>query len=100
MREDYEEITAAGAQILAVTTDDLTHADLAVERLGLQFPVLQDPDGRVSSEYRVFNLLNDGLAAPATFLLDKDGAIRWEYIGKSKSDRPANSRIIGQLPGL
>ncbi len=100
LREDYEKFEPLGAQILAVSTDDLSQAEFAVEKLGLQFPVLQDPEGQVSKEYKVFNLLNDGVAAPSTFLLDKDGAIRWQYIGKSKSDRRANSQIIGQLQGL
>ena len=100
LREDYEQFEALGAQILAVSTDDLSQAEFAVERLGLQFPVLQDPKGRVSEEYGVFDLLNDGVATPSTFLLDKDGVIRWQYIGKSKSDRPAISRIIAQLQGL
>ena len=100
LREDYEKFESLGAQILAVSTDDLSQAEFAVKRLGLQFPVLQDPGGRVSTEYQVFDLLNDGVAAPSTFLLDKDGAIRWQYIGKSKSDRPTNSQIIGQLQGL
>ena len=100
LREDYEKFQSLEAQILAVTTDDLSQAELASERLGLQFPVLHDPGGRVSKEYRVFDLLNDGVAAPSIFLLDKDGAIRWQYIGKSKSDRPAISQIIAQLQGL
>ena len=100
LREDYEKFQALGAQILAVSTDDLSQAEYAVERLGLQFPILQDLEGRVSIKYGVFDLLNDGVAAPSTFLLDKDGAIRWQYIGKSKSDRPSNSQIIRQLQGL
>ena len=100
LREDYEEFESLGAQILAVSVDDLSQAEFAVEKLGLQFPVLEDPNGQVSSEYGVFDLLNDGVAAPSTFLLDKEGAIRWQYIGTSKSDRPANSQIIVQLQGF
>ncbi len=100
LREDYENFQSLDAQILAVSTDDLSQAEFAVEKLGLQFPVLQDPGGRVSTEYQVFDLLNDGVAAPSTFLLDKDGAIRWQYIGGSKSDRPDNSQIIAQLRGF
>ena len=100
LREDYEKFESLGAQVVAVTTDDLSQAKFAAEKLGLQFPVLHDPEGRVSKEYRVFDLLNDRVAAPSIFLLDKDGAIRWQYIGKSKSDRPANTQIIGQLQGL
>ncbi len=100
LREDYEKFQSLGAQILAVSTDDLSQAEFAVEKLGLQFPVLQDPEGRVSKEYGVFDLLNDGVATPSIFLLDKEGGIRWQYIGKSRSDRPSNSRIIRQLQGI
>ena len=100
LREDYERFESLGAQIVAVTTDDLSQAEFAVKKLGLQFPVLHDPGGRVAEEYRVFDLLNDRLATPSTFLLDKDGAIHWQYIGKSKSDRPANSQIMDKLQGL
>jgi len=100
LREDYEKFELLEARIIAETTDDLSHVAFAAERLGLQFPVLHDPEGRISKEYGVFDLLNDGLATPSTFLLDKDGAIRWQYIGESRSDRPANSQIIGQLQGL
>ena len=100
LREDYEKFESLGAQILAVSTDDLSQAEFAVKKLGLQFPVLQDPGGRVSTEYQVFDLLNDRGAAPSIFLLDKDGAIRWQYIGKSRSDRPANSLIIDKLRGF
>ena len=100
LRENYEKFELLGAQIVAVSTDDLSQAEFAVELLGLQFPVLHDPGGRVAEDYMVFDLLNDRVAAPSTFLLDKDGAIRWQYIGKSKSDRPANSLIIDKLRGF
>lgn len=100
LRDDYEKFESLGAQILAVTTDDLSQVEFAAELLGLQFPVLHDPGGRVAGEYGVFDLLNDGLATPSTILLDKDGAIRWQYIGNSRSDRPANSLIIDKLKGF
>ena len=100
LREDYEQFQALGAQILLVTTDDLSQAELAAERMGLPFPVLHDPGGRVAEQYGVFDLLNDGVNAASTFILDKDCAIRWQYIGKSKSDRPADSQILAQLQGF
>ncbi len=68
--------------------------------LDLQYPVLYDTEAAVVKEYQVFDLLHDGVATPAVFLLDKDGSIRWEYIGRSKSDRPSNSEIIRRLREL
>ena len=68
--------------------------------LELQYPVLYDTEAKVVKEYQVFDLLHDRGAAPAVFLLDKNGSIRWEYIGRSKSDRPSNSEIIRRLREL
>ena len=100
LREDYEEIAGLDTQILAISTDELSQAEHAVRELDLQYPVLYDPEAKVVKEYQVFDLLHDGRAAPAVFLLDKDGNIRWEYIARSKSDRPSNSEIIRRLRGL
>jgi len=78
----------------------LSQAEHAVKALDLQYPVLYDTEAAVAKEYQVFDLLHDGVATPAVFLLDKNGRIRWEYIGRSKSDRPSNSEIIRRLRGL
>ncbi len=88
LREDYEKFESLGAQILAVSTDDLSQAEFAVEKLGLQFPVLQDPEGRVSTEYKVFNLLNDGrLRHPLSC---------WTKMASSVGNTSANPSLTGR----
>ena len=47
-----------------------------------------------------YGVLANGISAPATFILDRDGAIRWQYVGHSRSDRPTNGEIISQLQDL
>ncbi len=100
LRDDYEGISDLDAQVIAISVDDLSHAELAVERLRLQFPVLYDLQGDVARQYEVYDLLNDGLAAPATFLLDTEGNVRWEYVAKWDSDRPALERILLELESI
>jgi hypothetical protein len=34
---------------------------------------------------------------PATFLIDKEGNLKWFYIGKGNSDRPTAELILEQL---
>ena len=68
--------------------------------MGLQFPILYDPDADVVISYQAFNLLRDGLATPSTFLVDKAGNVRWKYVGKGRSDRPTNKTIIAKLKEL
>ena len=38
------------------------------------FPVLTDPAGAAARSYGVFDLLGDGVAAPATFIITGTGA--------------------------
>jgi len=54
----------------------------------------------VVREYAVYNLWEDGMATPSTFVLDRTGKIRWQHIGKTVYDRPSNEEIIDQLRKL
>ena len=87
--------------MLAISDDELSQAGYAVEALGLQFPILYDPERAVIRGYDVFNRNGTGETTPSTFIIDKDGFIRWEYIAKgSYTDRPSNHRIIEELEKL
>jgi alkyl hydroperoxide reductase subunit AhpC len=66
-----------------------------VEQLGLEFPVLYDETGDVVREYGVFSEAS-GYARPSTFIIDTEGAVRWEFIG-STSHRTSTRDIIEQL---
>ena len=101
LQEDYETISGLDAEILAVSVDSLRGAQRAIEGVGLEFQVLSDPAHEVIDAYGVWNLFENELPAPATFIIDKEGNIRWEYIGKtSASDRPDNDEIIAELRQL
>ncbi len=86
--------------MLAISVDDLNGAAGVVEELGIPFPVLYDPSGGVPRSYEVFALIEPRLATPSTFVVDRDGVIRWKYVGGSIGDRPAVSQILRQLSGL
>ena len=84
-----------------MSVDSLRGAQLAIESIGLEFQVLSDPDHEVIDAYGVWNLFKNELPAPSTFIIDKDGNIRWEYIaGNSTTDRADNEDIIAQLEQL
>ncbi len=100
LQGDYDLIRALEADILAISTDNLSGAAFAVDGLGLEFPILYDPEASVVKEYGVFDLSGDRMAAPATFLLDRTGKVQWQYVGKSINDRPSNREIIRRLREL
>ena len=82
---------------MAISTDDLSKAQYMAEGVGIPFPVLYDPDADVVRDYGVFNLRRDGLAAPSTFIIDKEGIIRFKQVGLSTSDRPSTQQVLEQL---
>ncbi len=63
-----------------------------------EYPLLADVHHAVADAYGVFNLLNDGVATPAVFIVDPTGRIVWSYIGRSATDRPSPSEILAHLP--
>jgi hypothetical protein len=46
----------------------------------------------------VYNLLGDGVAAPAVFIIDGDGQIVWHDVGGNAQDRVGAETILSHLP--
>lgn len=65
---------------------------------GVSYPMLADPVHRVAENYGVYNLLGDGLAAPAVFVIETDGRIAWSHVGQHAGDRASAQTILEQLP--
>ncbi len=69
------------------------------------FPFLSDPDLRVIKRYGLFN--PDGAGSgryqvphPATYVIDKDGIVRWMFVEVDYSVRPSNEQILDALEAL
>ena len=56
--------------------------------------MLSDADGKISRSWGVFNLLGDGVAAPATFVFDASGQLRAFRIGRDAGDRPSAQEAL------
>ena len=64
---------------------------------GTGFHILADDDASVTREYGVFDLHADGVAAPATFILDKSGEVVAYHVSRDVTDRPSTEGILLQL---
>ena len=64
LRDEYPRLRGLGAELLAVSTDDRSDARNVVLQLGVEFPVLYDPDTKVARQYGVYNLLGDSTGRP------------------------------------
>lgn len=84
---------------MGISIDDPKTAEDTVRVLGLHYPILPDSNRQLM---RLFGVLHpeEALARPATFLIDRDGYVRYRYIGKDYSDRPAAPQLLGVLQWL
>ena len=85
---------------MAVSTDTVDDSLRMILLTGARFPVLADPDGAAARSYGVFNLLGDGVATPATFVVKKDWSVGWRQVGGDIGDRAMVSDILDALDDL
>ena len=95
LQGEYESLQADGIEVMSVSTDDEGSAGIA-GRIGLEYPVLFDPEHNVIEQYGVYDLHGDGVAAHSIFIVDRDGVLRWKYISGSTYDVPSTARVIEQ----
>lgn len=98
LQQRYGEFQARGVEVIALAVAPLESVEGVRSAISATFPMLADPDHRAAEQYGVYNLLGDGLAAPAVFVL-QDGRILWSRVGQNSTDRPSVDEILPHLPG-
>ena len=93
----YTEFQHLDADVLGISMDNISETSILSETLGVTYKLLSDPNGKVVKEYGVYNLLGDGVAAPAVFIIGPDRGIEWSYVGRNIGDRPSAGDIIARL---
>jgi peroxiredoxin len=78
IRDDIRALSNDDTQLLAISCDSVASLRVFAEREGFDYPLLSDfwPHGAVASAYGVFNDVL-GAAGRGTFLVDKNGVVRW-----------------------
>ena len=98
LQNHYQDFQGRDTEILALAVHDVAGAQRVAQVTGATYPILADPDHAVADAYGVYNLLGDGVATPAVFIVDQTGQIVWSYVGRSASDRPNVKTILENLP--
>jgi len=98
LEADLAKFEDKNTQVLAIAVQDQAGAQNAVNSIGVTYPILADPDHSIADTFGVYNLLGDGVATPAVFIIDKSGHIVWSYIGQNVNDRPNNQIILDNIP--
>ncbi|WP_330457621.1 peroxiredoxin [Streptomyces sp. NBC_00820] len=81
LRDNLPKFADRDTQVLAVSNDSIHTLRVFGEQEGLEYPLLSDfwPHGNVSRAYGVFDE-EKGLANRGTFVIDKEGVVRWTVL--------------------
>ena len=83
LRDELADYTAAGVQVLAISTDPVFSLKAFKAKENLDFPLLSDfwPHGETAKAYGVFNE-KAGMAVRGTFLVDADGNVSFAEVNQ------------------
>ncbi|MER7901514.1 peroxiredoxin-like family protein [Streptomyces sp. NPDC096046] len=122
LQQHHEAITARGARLVAVSPQIPDESLTLTEKHGLAFDVLSDIGSDTAKQYGLAFDLPDDLAAvydklgfdlqrvndghprtlplPATYVIDRDGAIRWAFVNTDYTTRAEPADIIAVLDAM
>ena len=89
-----------GAEVLAISIDDLRETESIVGRVGLSFPVLYSSgDPTVPLAYS--GLMDGGTHPfPGTYVIGRDGQLHYEFVGRNYIERAPTSEVMDVLRRL
>ncbi len=101
MQSRIDDFRQAGAEVLAVSTDSIGDSLNLSNQLGIAYPLLCDSSLRAIDAFGVRHP-NGGqdavdIARPATFLIDRDGVIRWRDVTDNWRIRVRPDRLLEEL---
>ncbi len=105
LRDKLQDFEDAGTQLLAVDPHESYSAKRFLRDVGLNagsvgYPLLQDPTQTVSAAYGVamqMRIHTELSNRPATFVIDRDGIIRYERRATTFADRPSPSGLLKEV---
>ncbi len=86
-----------GAEVVVVVSDQPTRVIEMRDELVLDFPLIADPLNVVASDWQVFDLDNDGIASPASFVFDAHGALIARLIATEPGNRPTVAEVLSVI---
>ena len=94
IRDELPSFENDDVQILTVSVDTAYSHKVWAEQEGYTFPLLADfwPHGAVAQAYGVFNEVK-GSARRGTFIIDKQGVVRWKVVNENPDARDHNEYL-------
>ena len=94
VRDRLPQFSDRDTQVLAVSNDSIHTLRVFAEQEDLEYPLLSDfwPHGNVSRAYGVFDE-DKGCAVRGTFIIDKEGVVRWTVVNGLPDARDLNEYV-------
>jgi len=100
LQDKYGEITARNAEVIAVTTQDLSFAGEAIDTVGIPFPVAYDVTTSVPRQWERFDNFGTELADAAVFVIDSEGLLVWQSLGRDYTHQVSAATVLKALDSI
>ncbi len=101
MQSRFEEIQSQDAEILCISTDSVEAGRKLAGDAELDYRLLSDPELTAIDAFGVRHpggfLGERDIARPATFILDREGIVRWRDLTENFRVRVRPQRIVEEL---
>ncbi len=91
----YDQHAANGLEVIGVSVDasgsEATIRDFRTD-FGMRYPIWLDPDERVQTLYMA-------LGVPASYLIDREGVLRWKHLGTVRATDTSFTKALGEALG-
>ncbi|NUQ12620.1 MAG: TlpA family protein disulfide reductase [Gemmatimonadaceae bacterium] len=84
---------ADGLQIVGVSVDargDEAKIEAFARDFRMTYPIWRDPDERVNARFLA-------IGVPSTYLIDRDGILRWKHLGTLRPSTPGFTDALAQV---
>ncbi len=100
MQDNYDAIKAKGAELIAISSDNVAGTKDTVGKEGLGYIVLSDSNKETIGDYNVVDPNNKHIARPSTYIILKDGTVGWKFLDVRLGNRIPTADIIAELGKL
>jgi peroxiredoxin len=100
LQDSYPEIVSRNAEVIAVTTQDLSAAVGSIDSVGVTFPLAYDVTEVVPQQWERFDNFRTELADAAVYVIDKDGKLVWQSLGDDYRHQVSASTVLKQLDSI
>ena len=94
-----EKIHRFQTEIIAISADNALEMNKTTRELGIRYLLISDAKKRIIKGLGVLHP-REGIARPSTFIIDKNGVVRYVHLGKYPSDRPTVQQVMQALAFL